>query len=286
MKTFRKISAVLLAIGIVVATFFACNKEKESNCTDCYTPNLQEINKFSDFAGTWHNSALDAVLPTVTKKWQKGEEPDLDSILTLVTDYCKNTFADYCSTQIDDISSSKMNNIKNAYKENAPLYLVDSVLYSDSYFIDYLNTQTNYSTFEKNTLLQILYICSDSIYENRCNELAMLKQDLIDTGCESEVLLYSLSIAQGSNDYWEEHLSQYFPDKYPWRALGMRLLEADYIGGATAAAVLLLFDGAHCTGALVFGPGGVVTCVGGAIVGGAIGNSAYILGKEIINHIK
>lgn len=29
MKTFRKISAVLLAIGIVVATFFACNKEKE-----------------------------------------------------------------------------------------------------------------------------------------------------------------------------------------------------------------------------------------------------------------
>lgn len=29
MKTFRKISAVLLVMGIVVATFFACNKEKE-----------------------------------------------------------------------------------------------------------------------------------------------------------------------------------------------------------------------------------------------------------------
>ena len=284
MKHLNKLRVALCAAAVVVAVaFFACNKEKESDCKDCYNPTLQEINHFSDFAGKWHNSALDSVLPIVTKSCQKGEEPNIDSILILVRDYCKNVFADYCSTQIDSMFSFKMDYIKDACKESRAQYSIDSILSSDTYFIDFLNTRTNYSTFEKNTLSRIMEICNDSIYENRCNGLSSIKQELTTMGCESELLLYTLSIAQASNDYWEEHLSQYFPEKYPWRKLGMSLLEADFIGGATAAMGLILFHGGHCTGTLIFGPGGVVTCVAGTIVGGAIAGSIWQIGVEIYN---
>lgn len=284
MKHMNKLRVALCAAAIVVAaSFFACNKEKESLCKDCYTPTLQEINSFSDFAGKWHNSALDAILPAVTKTCQKGEEPDIDSILILVRDYCKNTFADYCSTQIDSMFSFKMDYVTNAYKESRTLYSVDSILSSDTYFIDYLNTQTNYSTFEKNALSRIMEICNDSIYDNRCEGLSLVKQELIDMGCESELLLYTLSIAQASNDYWEEQLSQYFPNKLPWGRIGKRLLKADILGGAGAIVGLLSTGGAHCTGTLVFGPGGMVTCVGGTIVVGAISGSIVQIGVEIYN---
>ena len=44
MKHLNKLRVALCAVAVVVAVaFFACNKEKESDCQDCYTPTQQEI---------------------------------------------------------------------------------------------------------------------------------------------------------------------------------------------------------------------------------------------------
>lgn len=196
---------------------------------------------------------------------ERGKEPNYDSIASLVTNYTKNKFAEYCDVQIDEELSSKIECIEYTSKDF--IFDTSAAISDDSKLIDYLDTKTELSILKKNTILQIMEICNDSVYKSRRYKLAQLKQELIDMRCESEILHYVVSVAQGSNDYWEEHACEYISNKYLFGAIMGKLVEADF-KGALIGAIQGGLTG--CSTAMIFGPGGYVTCVGGALVWSAI----------------
>ena len=126
MNTIKKISAVLLIIGIVVATFFACNKEKETNVvTD---ENTETISKEDD---------MSAYLKQFKKKMQssaKGGETlsmddaqwHLEAVLNytygdagqLTSDIQCDTFYYTIHTEKDEVPLYQLNEAFNAFSQN------------------------------------------------------------------------------------------------------------------------------------------------------------------------
>lgn len=267
MKNHNYLLFAVASLCILAITVFSCNKEKPSTCKECEKPSFQEIKKFADFVGSCHNAALDVELPIIKQCFQKGETFEIDSIVSMTKGYLKEQYANFCSVQIDETVSSKMNDIENEYKHAVPAVL-DS-LCSTTYLSDFLDAQMGLTVFEKNTILRIIDICHDTIDENRTKELASIRNELDRMGCESELLYYSISIAQASNEYWTNHISDLSISKRPrWEILA-NTISSDIVGAIGS----VLVGGWACTGTLVFGPGGIVSCVGGVFLFGGISSS-------------
>lgn len=267
----NKIKYVISAIIVVaVAVLIIVGCRKETTCTDCTTPdlNIEQIKSTAGFIGNCHNEALDYIVPIAKEMLQRDGTINYDSISSRITDFVTEKCSKYCQTETSNNLINTMHNIEQEnllrVKEAIKQYNSD-----DNYVKNVINKCTTLTQYEKEFILRIFAICDFQDYDYRCKQFKVLNKELSDNNYDFEILHYVLSVAMSSSDYWENYFSSTNDKSMLGRILGM-----DVLGGIVG----VLWHGSTCTGLLVFGPGGLVTCLGGHFVWGAIeGSTAEVL---------
>lgn len=283
---------LFLPVFLAFLTFSACQKDSFQQANKDSQVLLTSQNPFN-YVGLLHNEGLDFIIRYDLAKFAKSEGGQKEKPVSYRSESLNWPLIDTLTVAyfVDIVQSSATpSSDVPTLKQNCHQFLTTNLAYyhqceTESCFTDLQQALagSSLSTEARNKIIGLANAV-DSDGDNLTNALNIItthENEIMGSNLstyEKDILLIGCSVYRSSLQYWHEvYINGQTPwyinynggilPRRDWWAFTKRVARAD-AGGALGGAIRGVYTGV-ASGALVFGPGGVVaTAVGGAVIGG------------------